>query len=30
MQEAVHFLTDQVRLDGVFTDHPDQVVQALS
>jgi glycerophosphoryl diester phosphodiesterase len=29
MQEAVHFLTDQVRLDGVFTDHPDQVVQAL-
>ena len=29
MQDAVHFLADQVRLDGVFTDHPDQVVQSL-
>ena len=29
MQDAVHFLVDQVRLDGVFTDHPDQVVQSL-
>jgi len=29
MQNAVHFLADQVRLDGVFTDHPDQVVQSL-
>ena len=29
MQDAVHFLADQARLDGVFTDHPDQVVQSL-
>ena len=26
---AVHFLKDQAQLDGVFTDHPDQVVQSL-
>jgi len=26
---AVHFLKDQAQLDGVFTDHPDQVIQAL-
>ena len=29
MQDAVHFLADQAQLDGVFTDHPDQVVQSL-
>jgi glycerophosphoryl diester phosphodiesterase len=29
MQDAVRFLKDQVHLDGVFTDHPDQAVQAL-
>ena len=30
MQNAVHFLKDQVHLDGIFTDHPDQVVHSLS
>jgi glycerophosphoryl diester phosphodiesterase len=29
MQDSVRFLKDQARLDGVFTDHPDQVLQAL-
>ena len=28
IQDAVRFLNDQARLDGVFTDHPDQVIQA--
>jgi glycerophosphoryl diester phosphodiesterase len=30
IQDAVLFLKDQARLDGVFTDHPDQVLQALT
>ena len=30
MQDAVRFLKDQVRLDGIFTDHPDQVLKTLS
>lgn len=29
IRQAVHFLKDQAQLDGVFTDHPDQVIQAL-
>jgi len=29
MQSAVHLLKDQARLDGVFTDHPDQVIKAI-
>ena len=29
IRDAVHFLKDQAQLDGVFTDHPDQVVQSL-
>jgi len=30
MQDAVRFLKDQVHLDGIFTDHPDQVVHSLA
>jgi len=30
IQDAVLFLKDQVHLDGIFTDHPDQVLQTLS
>jgi glycerophosphoryl diester phosphodiesterase len=30
IQDAVHFLKDQVHLDGIFTDHPDQVVHSLA
>ena len=30
IQDAVHLLKDQARLDGVFTDHPDQVLQVPS
>ena len=29
MAEAVRILTKEVGLDGVFTDHPDQVIQQL-
>jgi glycerophosphoryl diester phosphodiesterase len=29
MQEAVRLLVEDARLDGVFTDHPDQVVEFL-
>jgi glycerophosphoryl diester phosphodiesterase len=29
LETAVHFLRDQAGLDGVFTDHPDQVVKAI-
>ena len=29
IQNAARFLANQVGLDGVFTDHPDQVIQAL-
>jgi glycerophosphoryl diester phosphodiesterase len=29
LQAAVRFLRDRAGLDGVFTDHPDQVVQAI-
>ena len=28
-RHAVHFLKDQAQLDGIFTDHPDRVIQAL-
>lgn len=30
MQQAVRLLVEDVRLDGVFTDHPDQVIRCLS
>jgi len=30
IQDAVHFLKNQAQLDGIFTDHPDQVVQSLN
>ena len=30
IRHAVDFLKDQAQLDGVFTDHPDQVIQALT
>ena len=29
MDDAVHVLKEQLGLDGVFTDHPDQVIRAL-
>ena len=29
IQDAVDFLKNQAQLDGIFTDHPDQVVQSL-
>ena len=29
IHHAVHFLRDQAQLDGVFTDYPDQVIQAI-
>lgn len=29
MREAVRLLVEEARLDGVFTDHPDQVIQQL-
>jgi hypothetical protein len=28
-QSAVRFLQDRARLDGIFTDHPDQVINSL-
>lgn len=30
LETAVDLLVNRVRLDGVFTDHPDRVIRALS
>jgi hypothetical protein len=29
MEQAVRLLAEDAKLDGVFTDHPDQVIRCL-